>query len=187
MVIEIDPKKLKALLLFSAVEDARYYLNGVYFNPRLAFACASDGHTALKVAIEMQDIEPFIIAAPQLILAMKGYNFKTIGVEYNEGMISVNGFSFKPIDGKYPDIYKVMPEMSNPLPSPAIYLSEYISRTHKALTLLTSAGKFNGVRFMFDGGELCLQSPYDEIIRAANNGCGYIRTEDFTLIVMPTR
>jgi DNA polymerase-3 subunit beta len=146
-MFQIDRKALKAVSLFQAVKDIRYYLNGVCIqaSPTETRLIATDGHTlaAHRLACENEGgyLPELIIPSDTVkqVLAWKSINKAcadmpmTLTINGNECRITWQGDKvavFKAIDGKFPDYARVIPsEISG---EPAQYQSDYLARCQRA-------------------------------------------------------
>jgi DNA polymerase III subunit beta len=103
MIVQVS--HLKALLRFAAVKDARYYLVGVYFDPR-GYMVTTDGHTLLATRIEAFPGEGFIIPSATVKAAIT-LNKKAIEIDVTPAVI--NGIGYTPVDGRFPDWQHIVP------------------------------------------------------------------------------
>jgi DNA polymerase-3 subunit beta len=101
----IDTNLIKAAMLCASTEKTRYYLNGVYFDPR-GFIVATDGHRLFCAKIEAWDGDSFLIPNDMLKRAMTGN--KALIVEVTA--TSIDGVAYVPIDGTFPDWTRVIPQ-----------------------------------------------------------------------------
>ena len=131
--VTIDRKAFKAVALFKANQDVRYYLNGIFveFNPMETRLVATDGHTLACHRADAKDDNEgkagFIIPADSVkqILSWKAPN------KYAPDVFTVTapeGFDcsqelradfygniavFKAINGAFPNYRKVIPETAS--------------------------------------------------------------------------
>lgn len=132
-MIKIPTRVLKALLICASVEDIRYYLNGIHFDPR-GFACATDGHRLLVYSVAKFEGGDFIIprAAVEAALKMaKATDADTMTITLDH----VGDILYKPVEGKYPNWKKVLPPAFTPQPSAysADHIKDFV-KIHKLLT-----------------------------------------------------
>ena len=104
---------LKAVMLAAAIKDVRYYLNGVMVrNGELA---ATNGHMALLIKSEsIKSDGEYIIdndTLKMIVTAHKGIKGDN-RVEVINGMTVTgkSGVQITPVDGKFPDINRVIPQ-----------------------------------------------------------------------------
>ena len=131
-VYEIDPKLIKAAILFTSTEQTRYYLRGVYFEKRFDTLrmVATDGH---RLFAAIQEIEPHdpdfhcILPSHDLKKAYTGVNSKVatipaefhgyskIGIDEEKSRAcktaTINNVTCTAIDGTYPDFTRVLPSL----------------------------------------------------------------------------
>jgi DNA polymerase-3 subunit beta len=105
--IEVPTAVLKAALICASTEQARYYLNGVYVDPK-GFLVSTDGHRAFVGKIDLTDVPAFdgwIICRDVLKRALTGYKADTITIAPDR----VGNSLCQPIDGTYPDWRRIVP------------------------------------------------------------------------------
>lgn len=157
---------LAAAQLCQAKNEVRYYLNGIYIDSKSI--AGTNGHILFRndYADRLENyhqnhFEPGIIEKPVIINmdsavpkaawtaslnsidATKGY------IEYRKATMDICGRAFfDVIDGKYPDIDRVMPK-TDPVPVANIDLNqEYVALTGKVLAKFY---RFAGARMTFYG------------------------------------
>jgi DNA polymerase-3 subunit beta len=116
MQVTIPLTHLAAALEFAAVRDTRYYLNGVYVDPRAGNLVATDGHAAYigrpgSVTGGGGFTIPRDVCA-ELVKAGKAAKVKTVTLTPVDGLIEVEALRvapFKPCEGKFPDWRRVYP------------------------------------------------------------------------------
>jgi DNA polymerase-3 subunit beta len=109
--IEVPTAVLKAALICASTEQARYYLCGVYVDPK-GFLVSTDGHRAFVGKIDLTGIPAFdgwIICRDALKRALTGYKADTITIAPDR----VGNSLCQPIDGTYPDWRRVVPSDLN--------------------------------------------------------------------------
>lgn len=146
-MIYIQRNALKAVSLFKAVKDVRYYLNGVCVkaSPTETRLIATDGHT---LAVHRQQfsndryLPELIIPSDTVktVLAWKSVNKACADMPMEltitsdtEARITWQGDKiavFKPIDGKFPDYTRVIPESLTG--ETAQFNPDYIARCQRA-------------------------------------------------------
>lgn len=179
MIIEIPANDYNALLATAAKDDIRYYLDGIYFDIEAMCAVATDGHALLRAPIIIQDdtdrIAPFIL--PRLATKPPAGGWARIDTDWQTvtyvtaKMIQKAVYQYAPIDGKYPDYLRVIPDPDTLQPAfkALSFNPDLISRT-------TAPLKIN---------DLCVK------LRATSDcGTDAIRVDiatrdDLTLVVMP--
>jgi DNA polymerase-3 subunit beta len=105
--IEVPTAYLKAALVCASTEQARYYLLGVYVDPK-GFLVSTDGHRLFCGKIDLADVPAFdgwIIPATALKRALTGYKADTITIAPDR----VGDIACQPIDGTFPDWRRVVP------------------------------------------------------------------------------
>lgn len=159
----IDPVRLKAIALFAAKQDVRYYLNGVCFeiaDPRFTVMVATDGHrlAALPsheheeaVTALPADFKPLkvIIDSETIAKVLKVHGRSplplTLTVEVTDGetptrtvtLASVEGARIVgEIDGRYPEYRRVIPEYQGGSASPLNFDGSYLSTFAQAARVL---------------------------------------------------
>lgn len=134
MFTTFSTSQLLAISHFSPKTGIRYYLNGVFIEvmeneTRLV---ATDGHTlAVARNVEVSNAENFSVIIPhgvvELALKMK---LNICRVECLNGQWNINGISFTPVDGKFPDYRRVIPtDLTNEVGQ---FNPEYLARVAKA-------------------------------------------------------
>ena len=107
-IITVPTAMLKAALICASTEQARYYLNGVYVDPK-GFLVSTDGHRLFCATIDIDaDQAPFdgwIIPREAIKQALTGHKAETIEVTQTR----VGVVSCKPVDAQYPDWRRVIP------------------------------------------------------------------------------
>lgn len=175
----VNPKYFAAINLFAAVQDVRYYLNGVFIEPhpeKGAIMVATDGHR-LGVIHDPDGwcSEPIIVGSisKQLISACtKKVSIKTLtsslyiserGAVVNEcedkGQ-SVDPFSeftthlskIEIIDAKYPDYRRVLPSKEDRSSRFPCVNQRYLSALCKTAEILTNGSKFDSCLELFSSG-----------------------------------
>jgi DNA polymerase-3 subunit beta len=105
--IEVPTAVLKAALVCASTEQVRYYLCGVYVDPK-GFLVSTDGHRAFVGKIDLTGIPAFdgwIICRDVLKRALTGYKAETITIAPDR----VGNILCQPIDGTYPDWRRIVP------------------------------------------------------------------------------
>ena len=105
--IEVPTAVLKAALICASTEQMRYYLCGVYVDPK-GFLVSTDGHRAFVGKIDLTGVPAFdgwIICRDVLKRALTGYKAETITIAPDR----VGNSLCQPIDGTYPDWRRIVP------------------------------------------------------------------------------
>ena len=142
---------LKAVMLAAAKKDVRYYLNGVMVrNGELA---ATNGHMALLIKSEsIKSDGEYIIdndTLKMIVTAHKGIKGDN-RVEVVDSMTTTGSskISITPVDGKFPDINRVIPqETSGEI---AYFNAEYLLACQKANGEFLG-GKYPWVKIQHNG------------------------------------
>jgi DNA polymerase-3 subunit beta len=106
--IEVPTATLKAALICASTEQVRYYLCGVYVDPK-GFLVSTDGHRAFVGKIALADVPAFdgwIICRDVLKRALTGYKADTITIAPDR----VGNITCQPIDGTFPDWRRIVPD-----------------------------------------------------------------------------
>lgn len=135
--ILLPKDSLKAMSVLACKQDIRYYLNGVLVesNKNHTRLVATDGHLLgiYQISETAHDDRDFSIIIPNEIIAKldKKDNF----LSCVDGKWDIDGISFAPVDGKYPDYMRVLP--AKPVSGEtAQYNPELITRFVKCSKLL---------------------------------------------------
>lgn len=105
--LTISTAALRAALLCASDERIRYYLRGVYVDPK-GFIVSTDGHRLFCAKIDLTDAPAFdgwIICRDVLKRALTGNKAETIDVSPTR----TGDVACQPIDGTYPDWRRVVP------------------------------------------------------------------------------
>jgi hypothetical protein len=198
--MQIDKKQLKAALLFSAVKDVRYYLNGIYFDKR-GYIVATDGHRAIAIEAGQTWQESFIVPSGLVEKALKvsdkGNEFIELEVEFNgtyspQAIIKMDGIKDFGIDGKYPEWQAVVPVKANQddyVQTPALLNPDYNMDAVKANILLCGLKGSNKLPLLFKGlrPKNIDDMPWAEACAYLNKVCAVHFGSHHTIVVMPTR
>ena len=102
---------IRGALMCAAEEDVRYYICGVYFDFRAGRVVSTDGHILFVARIDKADRDSLLIHRDVLEIAMKSGSAE---IEIWADRITAKNLPcdlmFKPIDGKFPDYSKVVPQ-----------------------------------------------------------------------------
>lgn len=141
---------LKAAALIAAKKDLRFYLNGVHIfrnDKGEIWLEASDGHTAMQAQLAEENIiqnvrKPFDLIVPIIDVQLAVRHLKFIVLNVDDLCFS-ESIRFKPIDGRYPDLQRVLTQnkMSRNKPADAFGLSaELVITVMKAVSFVADKG-----------------------------------------------
>ncbi len=135
-MLTIQPNHLESVLIAASKEEARYYLNGVYFHNKDGnlFLVATDGHRMIRIdGGACEPFESFILESATATKALKlvkmlAKEYKPIAhmirldvdtgaktirlvIRNNEGELQKehDSIAYRPIDGTFPDYERVIP------------------------------------------------------------------------------
>lgn len=138
--ILLPKNSLKAMAVLASKQDIRYYLNGVLVESNGAHTrlIATDGHLlgVFQISETAHDDKAFSIIIPNEIITKldKKDNF----LSCVDGKWNIDGISFVPVDGKFPDYMRVLP--ANPATGEtAQFNPELINRFAKCSKLLNGS------------------------------------------------
>lgn len=138
MILTVDKKALLSAMIFQAKCDVRYYLNGICFAPDKKLY-STDGYRAFLGEHESEDLEDNVIVA---IKGPKFVKFDKAKIDTESGVVTyfddeglrVGAAICNVIDGKYPDINRVIPKENNPV-SEIRFNARYLADIYKAVAL----------------------------------------------------
>ena len=133
---------LKAVSLAAAKKDVRYYMNGVMV--RNGEMAATNGHMLLLIKSEsIKSDGEYIIDNHTLQQLVNSYKIVTgdTPVEVKYGTTGIGRISITPVDGKFPDINRVIPQET----SGEIAHFNY----ERLLTCQKANGKFLGGKYQW--------------------------------------
>lgn len=152
MKLKISKTLLESALIFQAKSDIRYYLNGVCFMPDGRVA-STDGHRAFIGGNHENKLEDNAIVkvskSPTKAYSHAVINTDTKIVTYHDddGLMVGAGIC-EQIDGKFPDIDRVIPKEKSPAEEIG-FNAKYLADVEKAAKLFNP--KFECVRFELNG------------------------------------
>jgi DNA polymerase III sliding clamp (beta) subunit (PCNA family) len=171
----INVNTLKALLLFAAKKDIRYYFNGVHFESGAngTMAVATNGHCLAVASLDRESAEPasFIVPREHLDNVVKGAKGVVDVTKINDTQCtlnSTNGLITVPLcDAKFPDWRRVVtPQQTGD--------RAYFSVEHTAL--------------VDKAGQIIYPRKLGYIIQQNGNSVGYANLNDVIhAYVMPLR
>lgn len=152
MKLKISKLLLEGALMFQAKQDIRYYLNGICFMPDGRVA-ATDGHRAMissKHENKLTDNVIFSVSkSPTKRYAYALLDTKTGIVTYHdEHEIMVGAGICSEVDGRFPDIDRVIPKQTEPTEQIG-FNAKYLADVEKLAKLFNP--KYEAVRFELNG------------------------------------
>lgn len=152
MKLKVSKLLLEGALMFQAKQDVRYYLNGICFMPDGRIA-ATDGHRAMIASKHENKLTDNVIISvsksPTKRYAYALLDTKTGIVTYHdEHEIMVGAGICSEIDGRFPDIDRVIPTQTAPAEQIG-FNAKYLSDVEKLAKLFNP--KFEAVRFELNG------------------------------------
>ena len=125
---------IKALSLFMAKSDVRYYMNGIYLDPE-GYAVATNGHQMLVVSVP--NTLDCLIPADSVKTALYRNYSEEIAITED----TMRGIPYTPVDGKYVDWRAITKKTKAPIDkSPSICFEwRYVAEAEKALRLLADS------------------------------------------------
>lgn len=112
MKTEFPRQYLAAAAVLMAVNEARYYLNGVLVEsmPCETRIAATDGNVAGVLRHERMNSDNFEVIVPAGVIAIAvKLPGEFLALECADGKWSLGGVPFVPVDGKFPDYRRVIP------------------------------------------------------------------------------
>lgn len=152
MKLKVSKLLLEGALMFQAKQDVRYYLNGICFMPDGRVA-ATDGHRAMIASKHENKLTDNVIVSvsksPTKRYAYALLDTKTGIVTYHdEHEIMVGAGICSEIDGKFPDIDRVIPTQTAPAEQIG-FNAKYLSDVEKLAKLFNP--KYEAVLFELNG------------------------------------
>lgn len=152
MKLKICKTLLEAALIFQAKSDIRYYLNGICFMPDGRVA-STDGHRAFiggKHENKLKDNTIVKVSkSPTKVYSHAVINTETKIVTYHDDYgLMVGAGICEQIDGKFPDIDRVIPKEKSPTEEIG-FNAKYLADVEKSAKLFNP--KFECVRFELNG------------------------------------
>lgn len=161
--MQINLRALKAVNLFASSDEIRYYLKGVFIEPRLGTVTmvATDGRIMSAVQTKTSD-EPIannIIVPASLInkvklkkasdMAEMTFEGRRVSIEYMG-----ESYSADVVNGSFPNWRAVLPKKGEASGKPARFDFALMGRIAKAMTLLHVGGTIPNV--VYNGKEVTL-------------------------------
>ena len=152
MKLKISKLLLEGTLMFQAKQDVRYYLNGICFMPDGRVA-ATDGHRAMIASKHENKLTDNVIVSvsksPTKRYAYALLDTKTKIITYHdENEIMVGAGICSEIDGRLPDIDRVIPKQTVATEQIG-FNAKYLADVEKLAKLFNP--KFEAVRFELNG------------------------------------
>jgi DNA polymerase-3 subunit beta len=146
MILTLSKEALLSAMIFQAKKDVRYYLNGICFAPDKKLY-ATDGHRAFIGEHETEGLKERVIVA---IKGPKFSKFEKAEIDTESGVIKyidnvkrqVALGLCEVVDGKFPDIDRVVPKDNQPVTSIG-FNAGYLADIEKAAKLYSP--KFCGI------------------------------------------
>lgn len=177
MKLKVSKLLLECALIFQAKQDVRYYLNGICFMPDGRVA-ATDGHRAMIASKHENKIKSNVIVSISKS-PTKNYSYAVIDtrakiVTYHNNFDALVGAGIcSEVDGKFPDIDRVIPKQTAPAEQIG-FNAKYLSDVERLAKLFNP--KFESVLFELNGN-----------INAAVSNISAPTGETAKVIVMPMR
>lgn len=152
MKLKISKILLEGALMFQAKQDIRYYLNGICFMPDGRVA-ATDGHRAMIASKHENKLTGNVIVSVSKS-PTKRYSYALLDTKacivtyHDEHEIMVGAGICSEIDGKYPDIDRIIPNQTSPTEKIG-FNAKYLADVEKLAKLFNP--KFEAVRFELNG------------------------------------
>lgn len=152
MKLKVSKPLLEGALIFQAKQDVRYYLNGICFMPDGRVA-ATDGHRAMIASKHENKLTDNVIVSvsksPTRRYAYALLDTKTGIVTYHdEHEIMVGAGICSEIDGRFPDIDRVIPKQTAPTEKIA-FNAKYLADVERLAKLFNP--KYEAVLFELNG------------------------------------
>ena len=168
--VTIPVNDLKALNLFSAKKDVRYFLNGLHIDGR--YITATNGHVLMRIKHYWPAEQSFvldsgvIVSNPILMTSRKLpnaiLNFSNDCTLLKENWVqsvelihgdNQNSQKLEIIDGQYPNIERVIPKVGDLETSNAVIQGQYFELIGKTAKLLDPKTKAVGCRIVGNKNE----------------------------------
>lgn len=152
MKLKVSKLLLEGALIFQAKQDVRYYLNGICFMPDGRVA-ATDGHRAMIASKHENKLTDNVIVSvsksPTKRYAYALLDTKTGIVTYHdEHEIMVGAGICSEINGRFPDIDRVIPKQTAPTEQ-ICFNAKYLADVEKLAKLFNP--KYEAVLFELNG------------------------------------
>lgn len=142
--LTVPTDRLRAALICASTEQIRYYLNGVYVDPK-GYLVSTDGHRLFCGKLDLpgdSNCEPdsfggWIIPRDTLKRALQGYKAAMIEISPTR----VGDIACQPIDGTFPDWRRVIPSAWTASGAAAQFNPDYVADMGKIGVLLSGKRK----------------------------------------------
>ncbi len=176
--VNIERKALAAAILSAPKSDVRYYLNGLLLEVNYdVIVVGTDGHriTVCLSATTGDTNEPFNIIVPHEAISnvLKANKSRFITLVIDGDSHTLGGLPFSPIDGKYPDWRRTIPNDDIQSPLVSSINPSYMLDAHKS----TAAYEGKTLAKLL-GGKLFSQTYYGDKVIVSSPG-----DDCFTLIM----
>ena len=178
MKITLKTSALFAALECSAKKDIRYYLQGINIQitkPFTGMVYGTDGHMLFAGQLPYDgavDV-PLNLIIPTDAVKRLDQKAEFTELEYNGQNYMLGGARFVPVDGRYPDIGRVIPQIDhNTEQSPGTYNPDLLVRARAALSLYLGVKPKDTFNFIQRGSD-------SAVMHAGVNTC--------VVVVMPMR
>ena len=138
VTVTLDVWKLKAVAMAASRDETRFYLQGVYIDPR-GVMVATNGHMAIACKVDVTADKGFIIPLGLIdrIKPRKGVKFAVVELDGNVIKLNCNTETYydQEIDGSFPDYVKALPrnfsgEQAYFIPSYLLVMQKAIAMSH---------------------------------------------------------
>ena len=152
MRLKISKLLLEGALMFQAKQDIRYYLNGICFMPDGRVA-ATDGHRAMIASKHENKLTDNVIVSVSKS-PTKRYSYALLDTKtkiityHDEHEIMVGAGICSEIDGRFPDIDRVIPKETAPTEQIG-FNAKYLADVEKLAKMFNP--KFEAVLFELNG------------------------------------
>ena len=178
MKITLKTSSLFAALECSAKKDIRYYLQGINIQitkPFTGMVYGTDGHMLFAGQLPYDgavDV-PLNIIIPTDAVKRLDKKLELTELEYDGQNYILGGARFVPVDGRYPDIGRVIPSIDhNTEQSPGTYNPDLLVRGRAALSLYLGVKPKDTFNFIQRGND-------SAVMHAGTNEC--------LVVIMPMR
>lgn len=177
MKIKVSKILLESAIIFQAKKDVRYYLNGICFKAD-GRVCSTDGHRAFVGGKHEGELDDDVILSVTKS-PTKAYDYAEIATDagivsyYSDEVVRVGVGLCNIIDGKFPDIDRVIPKETSPTERIG-FNAKYLADVEKVAKLFNP--KWESVVFELNGHTNATVAK----LKSYND-------EDAKIIVMPMR
>ena len=168
--IHLKTNAIEAALLIAPKKDIRHYLNGVFITagPEGGEIVATNGHMLYRHHVRdctaWGGEHPRLIipraAAEAAVKLAKAQKLEIMPLTISDDAIPVHqlgGLQFEPVDGRYPDYFRVIPDSVKYGQVAKCFNTEYLRTMHKAL--LIGAGYGSGAKAVVNNPMLQFDRP----------------------------